>query len=137
LSFSPWLFAMQRRVSIVPHGHHNMTTMHMLLKGEVHGRHFDRVRDEPGFLIIKPTSDQVLRPGAVSTVSDDSNNIHWFTALTGPVFMFNIQVVGLNPAAPVGGRDYIDPSNGSKLDGGLIRARRLERDEAYHLYGLA
>jgi hypothetical protein len=49
--------------------------------------------DEPGFLTIKPTSDKVLRPGAVSTVSDESNNIHWFTALTGPVFMFNTQVM--------------------------------------------
>jgi len=136
LSFSPYFFAMKRRVSVVPHGHHNMVTMHMVLKGDVHGRHFDRVHDEPVFLTIRPTSDEVLRPGAVSTISDESNNIHWFTALTGPVFMFNIQMVGLDPAAPVGGRDYIDPMHGEKLTGGLIRARRLERHEAYELYGL-
>jgi hypothetical protein len=135
LSFSPWFFAMKKHVSVVPHGHHNMTTRHMILKGEVHGRHFDRVHDEPGFLTIRPTSDKVLRAGAVSTISDESNNIHWFTALTGPVFMFNMQVVGLDAAAAVGGRDYVDPSNGAKLAGGLIRARRLEKSEAYKLYG--
>jgi hypothetical protein len=137
LSFSPWFFAMKNHVSVVPHGHHNMVTMHMLLTGEVHARHFDRVHDEPGFLTIQPTSDKVLRPGAVSTISDESNNIHWFTALTGPVFMFNLQLVGLDPGADVGGRDYVDPSNGAHLAGGLIRARRLEKDEAYRLYGLA
>lgn len=135
LSFSPWFFAMKKDVSVVPHGHHNMVTMHMILKGRAHGRHFDRVHDEPGYLTITPTSDKVLGPGEVTTISDQRNNIHWFTALSEPVFMFNIQVVGLDPTAPVGGRDYIDPAHGEELAGGLIRARRLDEDEAYKLYG--
>ena len=49
--------------------------------------------------------------------------------------MFNIGVFGINPAASFTGRDYIDPVRGEKMKDGLIRARRLNVDEAYKLYG--
>ena len=134
-SFNPYFYALKKGVAIVPHGHRNMTSMHMVIKGDSHGWQYERVADEPGHLIIKPTIDTVLKPGGVSTVSDESNNIHWFKALTEPVFMFNIGVFGVKPAESFTGRDYIDPSNGEKLKDGTIRARRIEKEEAYKLYG--
>jgi len=135
LSFIPFFYAMKKGVAIVPHGHRNMATMHMVLSGEARGWHFDRVSDEPEHLIIKPTSDKLMKPGEVSTVSDESRNIHWFKALTEPVFMFNIGVFGINPNESFTGRDYIDPAKGEKLSNGLIRARRIEKEEAYSAYG--
>lgn len=135
LSFNPYFYAMKKGVAIVPHGHRNMATMHMVLSGEAHGWHYNRVTDEPAHLIIKPTSDKLLAAGDVSTVSDESDNIHWFKATTEPVFMFNIGVYGLKPKESFTGRDYIDPTNGEKLKDGLIRARRIEKEEAYKLYG--
>lgn len=135
LSFNPYFYAMKKDVAVVPHGHHNMVTMHMILSGEAHGWHYDRVKDEPEHLIIKPTSDKMLKPGDASTISDERDNIHWFKALTEPVFMFNIGVYGIKSEESFTGRDYIDPANGEKLDGDLIRARRIEKDEAYKLYG--
>jgi hypothetical protein len=136
LGFGPYFFALKEGVSVVPHGHHNLVTMHMVLRGQAHGRHFDRVQDEPDYITIKPTLDETLRPGAVTTISDQQNNVHWFTALSGPVFMFNMQIGGITPGLPVGGRDYLDPA-GEKLPGGLIRARRLSQDEAFRRYGRA
>ena len=135
LSFAPYFYAMKKGVAIVPHGHRNMASMHMILKGQAHGWHFERVSDEPTHLIIKPTEDMVLGPGQPTTISDQEDNIHWFKALTEPVFMFNIGVFGINPSAPFTGRDYIDPLGGEKMKDGLIRARRLEVKEAYRLYG--
>lgn len=135
LSFAPFFYAMKKGAAIVPHGHRNMATMHMVLSGEAHGWHYDRVRDEPHHLIINPTSDKVLVAGGVSTISDEKDNIHWFKALTEPVFMFNIGVYGLNPAQSFTGRDYIDPLRGQKLKDGLIRAERLSHSKAYKLYG--
>ena len=135
LSFNPYFYAMKKGVAIVPHGHRNMTSMHMVLKGDSHGWQYDRVSDEAGHLIIKPTIDKLLVPGDVSTVSDERDNIHWFKAMSEPVFMFNIGVFGVKPKDSFTGRDYIDPTNGEKLKGGLIRARRIEKEEAYKLYG--
>ena len=134
LAYGAFFFAMKKDVSVVPHGHHNLVTTHMILQGKAHGRHFERVRDEPGHITIKPATDEVIGPGVVTTISDQRHNVHWFTALDGPVFMFNMQLGGITPGTPSGGRDYLDP-DGEKLGGGLIRARRLQRAEAYKLYG--
>ena len=135
LSFAPYFYAMRKEVAIVPHGHRNMASMHMMLKGQAHSRQFERVSDEEQYLTIKPTVDKVLNVGAVSTISDQRDNIHWFKALSEPVFMFNIGVFGINPSEGFSGRDYVDPLGGEKLEGGLIRARRIEVKEAYRLYG--
>lgn len=135
LSFAPYFYAMKKGVSVVPHGHQNMTTMHMLLKGEAYGRYYDRVADEPEHLIIKPTKDKTLIAGDVSTISDQRDNIHWFKAQTEHVFMFNIGVYGLNPKAATTGRDYIDPDQGENLKDGLIKVRRISGENAYKIYG--
>jgi hypothetical protein len=135
LSFSPYFYAMKKGTAIVPHGHRNMTSMHMMLKGQSHGWQFERVSDEAQYVTIKPTNDRVLDVGVVTTVSDERNNIHWFKALSEPVFMFNIGVFRLNPSKDFSGRDYVDPIGGEKLGNGLIRARRLEVKEAYQRYG--
>jgi hypothetical protein len=135
LSFSPYFYAMKRGTAIVPHGHRNMASMHMMLKGQAHCWQFERVSDEAQYLTIKPDVDKVLEVGAVTTVSDRRDNIHWFKALSEPVFMFNIGVFRINPSQDFNGRDCIDPLGGEKLKDGLIRARRIEIKEAYKLYG--
>ena len=135
LSFNPYFYAMKKGTAIVPHGHRNMTSMHMMLKGQAHGWQFERVSNEEQYVTIKPTNDKVLEVGAVTTVSDDRDNIHWFKALSEPVFMFNIGVFRISPSKTFSGRDYVDPLGGEKLKDGLIRARLLEVKEAYKLYG--
>lgn len=135
LSFAPYFYAMKKGAAVVPHGHQNMATMHMMLKGEAHGWHYDRVTDESEHLIIKLTKDKILTAGDVSTISDERDNIHWFKAQTEPVFMFNIGVYGLNPKAATTGRDYIDPQAGENLSNGTIRVPRITGDEAYKIYG--
>ena len=135
LSFIPFFYAMKKGVAIVPHGHRNMTSMHMVLKGQAQGWQYDRVSDDATHMIIKPTNDRLMKPGDLSTVSDERNNIHWFKATTEPVFMFNIGVFAVAPKESFTGRDYIDPTNGEKLKDGLIRAKRIEKEQAYKLYG--
>ncbi len=135
LSFSPYFYAMRKGTAIVPHGHRNMTSMHMMLKGEAHLWQFERVSDERQYLTIKPTSDRALKVGAVTTMSEQKDNIHWFKALSEPVFMFNIGVFRIKAGEEFSGRDCIDPLGGEKLSDGLIRARRIELKEAYKLYG--
>jgi hypothetical protein len=134
-TFAPYFYAMRKDVAIVPHGHRNMTSMHMVLSGEAHAWQFDRVGDDGDYMLIKPTIDKVFTRGDLSTISDQKNNVHWFKALTGTVYMFNIGVFGINPSESFTGREYIDPLHGEKTTDGLIRARRMSGDAAYKMYG--
>jgi hypothetical protein len=135
LTFDPFFYAMRKGVAIVPHGHQNMATMHMVLAGQAHARHYDRVSSDSSCLVIKPASDDMAGPGHVSTISDENTNIHWFRAESETVFMFNIGVFSIDRGKSVTGREYINPLGGEKLEGGLIRARRMTDAEAYRLYG--
>lgn len=135
LVFGKQIFAIKQGQSVVPHGHNNMATAFLILKGELHGRHYDRIEDEANHLIIRPTIDQQFKPGESSTVSDYKDNIHWFKATSESAFIFNIHVLGCRPGSNLPtGRVYVDP-NGESIGGGLIRARRLRYDEAHKLFG--
>lgn len=132
LVFGHQMFGMKKNQSVVPHGHNNMATAFIVLKGEFHGRHYDRLKDEKEHIIIKPTIDGQFKPGSYSTVSDDKDNIHWFKATSDAGYIFNIHVLNVKPG--LSGRIYIDPA-GEKIAGGKIRARKIKSAEAYKLYG--
>lgn len=135
LVFGKQIFAIRKGQSVIPHGHNNMATAFLVLKGDLHGRHYDRIEDEAKHLIIRPTIDAQFGPGGTSTVSDYKDNIHWFKATSETAFIFNIHVLGVRPGSALPtGRVYVDP-NGESMSGGLIRARRLKYDEAHQLFG--
>ncbi len=135
LIFGRQIFALKKGRSVVPHGHNNMATCFLILKGQLQGRHYDRLEDQKEHLIISPTIDKEFGPGGTSSISDVKDNIHWFKALSDSAFIFNIHLIGVSPGlkAPTG-RVYVDPA-GEKLEGGKIRARLIEHDEADKLYG--
>jgi hypothetical protein len=134
LVFGRQLFAMKKGRSIVPHGHDNMATAFLVVRGRCRGRHFDRLADEKEHMIITPTIDKEFPSGGASSISDYKDNVHWFEALTDSAFVFNIHVMGLPGNSKNAGRVYIDPV-GEKLEGGRIRARLIDHEEATKLYG--
>jgi hypothetical protein len=136
LVFGHQVFALGNGRSVVPHGHDNMATAFLILKGKFEGKHYDRLADEGKFMIIRPTLDRQFGVGEVSTVSDHKDNVHWFKAASDEGgFIFNIHVMNVAPTSGRGAaRIYIDPA-GEKLSGGRIKARRISRDEATKLYG--
>ncbi len=133
--FGKQIFALKKDRSVVPHGHNNMATAFLILKGELHGRHYDRLEDQKEHFIIKPTIDRKFSRGEYSTVSDYRDNVHWFKTITGPAFIFNIHVLNVRPGSKLPtGRVYLDP-DGEQLKNGLIRARKLGYKQAHKLYG--
>jgi hypothetical protein len=135
LVFGRQVFAMKKGRSVVPHGHNNMATAFLILKGDFHGRHYDRLQDQAEHYIIRPTIDRSFSAGGCSTVSDFRDNIHWFTAKDDVGFIFNIHVMDVNPKlGKATGRVYLDPL-GEKLADGTIRARKVKYDEVNKLYG--
>jgi hypothetical protein len=135
LRFGRQIFALKKGRSIVPHGHSNMCTGFIVLKGTFRGRHYDRLETLADHYMIKPTIDRTFKAGELSTISDHKDNIHWFEALSDSGFVFNLHVDNYDPSiqAPTG-RLYLDPE-GEKTDNGLIRAKKLSSDECHAKYG--
>jgi hypothetical protein len=134
LSYTTRLFGMQRGRSIVPHGHHNLVSGHLVIKGDLHVRNFERIRDDGDALVIRPTVDKTVSVRDCSTQSSNRNNVHWFTALSETAFTFDVIVADLDPAQP-SGMDFIDPLHAKKLGDGSLRAGRLQPDDARRIYG--
>jgi hypothetical protein len=135
LVFGKQIFALQKGRSIVPHGHDNMCTGFVVLRGSFQGRHYDRVEDNKDHYLIKPTIDRGFKPGESSTISDHKDNVHWFKAESPTAFVFNIHIMGYNPEGKeVPRRVYVDPV-GEKTSGGLIVAKKISSAECHKKYG--
>ena len=135
IGFGKQIFGCGKGRSIVPHGHANMCTGFIILKGSWHGRHYDRVETRPDHYVIKPTIDREFGPGDLSTISDHKDNVHWFKAATEAAFIFNVHVIGYDPTIKeTSGRLYLDP-DGEKLAGGLIKAPKMSSDACHKKYG--
>jgi hypothetical protein len=136
LESSTYIYGLKKGRAIAPHCHRNMTSMHMLIGGQMHARHFDRLADEPKHLIVKPTLDRALAVGEASTTSDEKDNVHWFKATSDVAFTFNLAVFEIDSGQPFSGRQfYLDPAGGEKLGDGSLRVRHLTSQEAHRLYG--
>src|SRR5947209_7207862 len=110
LYFGKQIFGMKKDRSVVPHGHSNMCTGFIILRGTFAGKHYDRVETHAKHYLIKPTIDRTFKAGEFSTVSDHKDNIHWFKATSDSAFIFNIHVIGYDPEIKVSsGRLYLDP----------------------------
>lgn len=135
LVFGRQIFAMNPGRSVIPHGHDNMATGFLVLKGTFRGRHWDRVEEHADHYLIRPTIDRTFTPGEFSTISDHKDNVHWFMAEGEPGFLFNIHVMGYNLENPKrAGRVYVDPI-GEPVAGGLIKAPRITFGRANERFG--
>jgi hypothetical protein len=135
VGFGKQIFGCKKGRSIVPHGHANMCTGFIILKGRWHGRHYDRVETHADHYLIKPTIDRSFGPGDLSTISDHKDNVHWFKADSESAYIFNVHVIGYDPQIKeTSGRLYLDP-DGEKLAGGLIKAAKMSSAACHKKYG--
>ncbi len=135
LSFGKQIFALNKGRSVVPHGHDNMCTGFIVLRGTFAGKHYDRVEDREDHYLIRPTIDRAFGPGECSTISDHKDNVHWFKADADGAAIFNIHVMGYNPDNPnTAARVYVDP-DGERAAGGLIVAKKIGSRQCHEKYG--
>lgn len=127
------IFGLQKDRSIIPHGHSNMTSSHLVLKGSLALRQFEKEEEEENHLVVKPTIDRVAGVGDASSISDEKNNIHWFIADSPHAFTFDVIMLDL------GGKHYdihnIDIRGGEKIGNGMIRAEKMDVEAALKKYG--
>lgn len=90
------IFGMKKDRAIIPHGHSNMASAHLILNGEMHLRHYEKIHQDGQNLIIKPTIDQIAKLGESSSISDEKDNVHWFIANSKTAFTFDVIMLDLN-----------------------------------------
>jgi hypothetical protein len=135
VGFGKQIFGCKKGRSIVPHGHANMCTGFIVLKGKWRGKHYDRVESHTDHYVIKPTIDKEFAEGGVSTISDHKDNIHWFKCEADIGYIFNVHVIGYDSTIKeTSGRLYLDP-DGEKLAGGLVKAKKMSSAECHKKYG--
>jgi len=133
--FGKQIFGCKKDRSIVPHGHANMCTGFIILKGTWRGKHYDRIETHDDHYVIKPTIDKEFGPGDLSTISDHKDNIHWFKAMSEGAYIFNVHIIGYDPTIKeTSGRLYLDP-DGEKLSGGRVKALKMSSADCHKKYG--
>ncbi|MGZ6123438.1 MAG: hypothetical protein ACXWLR_00670 [Myxococcales bacterium] len=135
-AFTPKIFAMGKGRAIIPHGHRNMVSQHLVLQGEMRGRHYQRVGDEPGHLRARPTIDKAFRAGDFSSISDQRDNVHWFVTSSERAYTLDAIVDNLDASRPYRFHiDFVDPDKATLESDGSLRMPRLELDECLQRYG--
>jgi hypothetical protein len=135
-AFTPKIFAMGRGRAIIPHGHRNMVSQHVVLQGTMHGRHYERVRDAEKHLYVRPTIDRTFRSGDLSSISDQRDNVHWFVAESDRAYTLDCIVDAIDDRR--GYRyhiDFVDPRNAARESDGTLRMPRLGLEECLSRYG--
>ena len=132
-AFVKKVFGMKKGRAIIPHGHSNMASAHLVLQGEMHLRHYEKIRQEEKHLIIEPTIDRIAKKGDHSSISDEKDNIHWFIANTETAFTFDVIMLDL------AGQHYdihnIDIYEKENLHDGSLRVPILDVESALKKYG--
>ena len=137
--FSSSIFSVTPGDHIPPHGHNNLVTAHLIVQGQLRTRTFERLHDVEGRVTVKPRRDEVLSVGTTVTMSDEIENVHWFTAQHEHAFSFQISATVSHTTHHVnmedqGGRVYLD-LRGKPLRDGTIEAPVIDEDESHRLYG--
>lgn len=131
--FTKKIFGMKKGRAIIPHGHSNMASAHIVLKGNFALKHYDKIKEEKDHLIVSPTIDKSIKTGDYSNISDEKDNVHWFIANSETAFTFDVIMTNLND------KKYyihnIDIAEGEKISGGLIKAKKLDVQTALKKYG--
>ena len=133
LAFYRKIFGVKKGRAIIPHGHKNMTSAHLVLQGSFDLKHYDKMEDQGSHLIIKPTIDRHIGVGDYSSISDEKDNIHWFKTTSDYAFTFDMIVLDLNGESY--DIDNIDLLAGEKLSDDRLRVKKMEVMDALKKYG--
>lgn len=127
------IFGLKKDRAIIPHGHSNMASAHVVLKGDFSLKHYDKVAEDKQHLFIRPTIDHHITQGDCSSISDEEDNVHWFIAKSDYAFTLDIIMLNLN------NQPYdihnIDILASEKVHGDQLRVPKLDVQTALKKYG--
>lgn len=127
------IFAIGRGRAIIPHGHVGMASGHLVLKGALHRRQYDRIAIERDAWVLRQTHDARDAAGDLSWISDEQDNAHWLIA-EEPSFTLDFILSPLRPGEEWDVQN-LDIAASAKMPGGDLRARKMSVEEALEKYG--
>lgn len=129
------IFGMRKGRAIIPHGHSNMASAHLILSGQFKLRHYAKLSVENGHMTIRPSIDTTAGVGSASSISDELNNVHWFVAETDRAFTFDVIMLDL------AGKPYdihnLDLDRAERVEGDTLRVPIIDVNTALERYGKA
>lgn len=137
LAYGAALFDFAPTNVVTPHGHKHMVSAHMVVEGRFRVRNFDRVGDEDGAMLLRPTKDYVAEVGQVSTMCSDEDNVHWFVPQGGRATTFDVIISGLDAGAPDHVIQAVDPLRAKRRRDGTLATPIISFDESSRLYTAA
>ncbi|AOL94992.1 hypothetical protein [Porphyrobacter sp. LM 6] len=137
LGYGAALFAFEPHNVITPHGHRHMVSSHLVVEGAFRVRNFDRLSDDEGAMIVRPTRDYIAQTGQLSAMTPDRDNIHWFVPSGGTAMTFDVIISGIDPGEADYEIEAIDPLGGTELADGAIRAPKIAFEAASDKYTAA
>lgn len=126
------MFGLRQGTAIVPHGHRKMASMHLVLRGEFHVRHYQRLSDDDAHITVVPAFDRVETAGGRSSISDQRDNVHWLIATQGPAYTLDIIVRNLEGSTAL---EYLDLDGARAGPNGELIAPRITSEQAFRKYG--
>ena len=141
-SFAGKIFAYKKGAGTPPHGHHGMVSAHLVLRGALRVRTYERVAEATDHLVVTPAKDLIAKPGQTISMSDERDNVHWFEAVSQHAYTLDIPISGLyrnkSYVAPANryGMIYVDP-RGPANGRGKIRAPIIGFEQAMAEFGPA
>ena len=124
------LFTFARGEAILPHGHDNLVSLFVVLRGRFRARHYDRLADTPSHIVIRPTIDRGVETGDQTSISDAHDNVHWFTSRSEGALLYNLSVdISARSRRPHTRprRVYLDPEGQRESDGTILAPRSDRR----------
>lgn len=134
VAYGAALFSFDKTSVITPHAHKHMASAHIVIDGRVRIRTFDRVADEDGALLIRPSRDEIAGPGHAAAMTTAKDNVHWFAAHAEHATTFDVIVDGLDPGTERHLIQPLDPLGGARLADGTIRAKLLSFEDSMKRY---
>lgn len=134
LAYVAALFSFGPDNVITPHAHEHMASAHMVVDGKVRIRTFDRIEDQAGALVIRPTGDHVGGVGSAAAMTTAKDNVHWFTPVTPQATTFDVIIDGLDPGRKSYVIQPVDPNAGVRRPDGTIVAPLLSIAESMARY---
>lgn len=135
LAFTSKMFAIGPSRAIIPHGHENMVSAHLILGGEMRLRQYDKLAREGEALFITPSVDRIVGAGEISSISLSDDNIHWMTTKTG-AWTLDIIMTNVNEGAEEPYDIYnLDMEAAESRENNVLRAPIIGVEEALRKYG--
>ena len=134
LRFYPKLFVVGKGRAIIPHGHNNMVSAHLTLRGKFHLRQYDQLGINETHMLVRPSFDGHVGIGEVSSIGEAHDNVHWFVAQE-PSYTLDTVITGLHDTNASHYDIYNLDMDMAQTEGDTLRVPRIGVQEALAKYG--